>query len=381
MKAVISSTGLWTPEESITNEELVESFNAYVDIWNSKNSSSIIDGKKLELTYSDAGFIEKASGVKSRYTISKKSILDPNIMAPRIPKRKNSEPSILAEIGFKAAQDALTKTNRNPKDIDAIICACSNLQRGYPAIAVEIQNLLGAQGFAFDMNVACSSATFGIETARCLISGGQAKTVLVINPEICTAHLNFKDRDSHFIFGDVATATLIDSDEVCEKEHWEIISSKLITEYSNNIRNNFGFLNHCAPEDDGMIGERGKRGLTDKLFVQNGRSVFKEVIPIVADMIIKECDKNNLQPDSLKRLWLHQANLSMNQLIAKKVLGKTYEKEKTPIVLDEYANTSSAGSIIAFHKYNSDFKNGDIGLICSFGAGYSAGAIFVKKNG
>jgi beta-ketodecanoyl-[acyl-carrier-protein] synthase len=239
MKAVISSTGLWTPEESITNEELVESFNAYVDIWNSKNSSSIIDGKKLELTYSDAGFIEKASGVKSRYTISKKSILDPNIMAPRIPKRKNSEPSILAEIGFKAAQDALTKTNRNPKDIDAIICACSNLQRGYPAIAVEIQNLLGAQGFAFDMNVACSSATFGIETARCLISGGQAKTVLVINPEICTAHLNFKDRDSHFIFGDVATATLIESDEVCEKEHWEIISSKLITEFSNNIRNSF----------------------------------------------------------------------------------------------------------------------------------------------
>ena len=107
MKAVISSTGLWTPEESITNEELVESFNAYVDIWNSKNASSISDGKKLELTYSDAGFIEKASGVKSRYTISKKSILDPNIMAPRIPKRKNSEPSILAEIGFKAAQDAL----------------------------------------------------------------------------------------------------------------------------------------------------------------------------------------------------------------------------------------------------------------------------------
>jgi len=348
MKAVISSTGLWTPEESITNEELVESFNAYVDIWNSKNASSISSGKKLELTYSDASFIEKASGVKSRYTISKKSILDPNIMAPRIPKRKNSEPSILAEIGFKAAQNALHKINRNPKDVDAIICACSNLQRGYPAIAVEIQNLLGAQGFAFDMNVACSSATFGIETARCLISGGQAKTVLVINPEICTAHLNFKDRDAHFIFGDVATATLIESDEVCEKEHWEIISSKLITEFSNNIRNNFGFLNHCAP---------------------------------VADMIIKECDKNNLQPDSLKRLWLHQANLSMNQLIAKKVLGKTYEKEKTPIVLDEYANTSSAGSIIAFHKYNSDFKNGDIGLICSFGAGYSAGAIFVKKNG
>ena len=163
--------------------------------------------------------------------------------------------------------------------------------------------------------------------------------------------------------------------------HWEIIGSKLVTQFSNNIRNNFGFLNHCAPEDDGLIGDRGKRGLTDKLFVQNGRSVFKEVVPMVAKMITAECEANNLDPHGLKRMWLHQANLSMNQLIAKKVLGKEVDMIKAPVVLDEYANTSSAGSIIAFHKHSSDFKNGETGLICSFGAGYSAGAVFVRKVG
>ena len=379
MKAVISSTGLWTPTDSISNEELVESYNAYADKWNAENAAEIEAGSKDALTHSDAGFIEKASGVKSRYVISKAPILDPNVMAPRIPARADDEPSILAEIAAKAARQALETAGRKAEDVGAVIVACSNLQRGYPAMAVEVQSILGTSGFAFDMNVACSSATFGLETARGLIVGGQAKSVLVVNPEICTAHLNFKDRDAHFIFGDVATALLVESDEIAPKAHWEIIGSKLVTQFSNNIRNNFGFLNHCAPEDDGLTGPRGRKGLTDKLFVQNGRSVFKEVVPMVAKMISAECEANGLDPHELKRMWLHQANLSMNHLIAKKVLGKDVELDKAPVVLDEYANTSSAGSIIAFHKHNSDFKNGDTGLICSFGAGYSAGAIFVKR--
>ncbi len=379
MKAVISATGLWTPENSISNEELVTAFNAYVEKWNTENTDDIAAGTKDALGPSSAGFIEKASGIKSRFVISKDPILDPDIMAPRIPARGNEEMSILAEIAVKAAQDALMSIGRRAIDVDAVIVACSNLQRGYPAIAVEVQDALGTGGFAFDMNVACSSATFGIETARGLIAGGQAKSVLVCSPEICTAHLNFKDRDSHFIFGDVATAVLVEDISIAPEDHWEIIGSKLVTQFSNNIRNNFGFLNHCAPEDDGMSEDRGRKGLTDKLFQQNGRSVFKEVVPMVAKMILAELAVNNIPKESLKRMWLHQANLNMNVLIAKKVMGKDVDITQSPVVLDEYANTSSAGSIIAFHKYSNDFKAGETGLICSFGAGYSAGAIFVRK--
>ena len=380
MKAVISSTGLWTPEQSISNHELVESFNAYVDKWNAENAAEIEAGTKLALAPSSAEFIEKASGIKSRYVLSKDPILDPDRMRPEIPARPDEAPSVLAEMAVKAAEDALARAGRTAADVDAVICACSNLQRGYPAIAVEVQDLLGLEGgFAFDMNVACSSATFGLEAARGLIYGGQAKSVLVVNPEICTAHLNFKDRDSHFIFGDVATAILVEREDVAPAQHWEIIGAKLITQFSNNIRNNFGFLNHTAPEDDGLHGERGRKGLTDKLFMQNGRSVFKEVVPMVAQLITEEADTLGLDVGSLKRLWLHQANLNMNVLIAKKVLGKDVSIEQAPVVLDDYANTSSAGSIIAFHKHSDDFQHGDTGLICSFGAGYSAGAVFVRR--
>ncbi len=100
---------------------------------------------------------------------------------------------------------------------------------------------------------------------------------------------------------------------------------------------------------------------------------------MVAQLITDEMQKNGLDSTQIKRLWLHQANLSMNILISKKVMGKDVDISQAPVVLDEYANTSSAGSIIAFHKHSSDFEKDDIGLICSFGAGYSAGVIFVKK--
>ncbi|NNC37476.1 MAG: beta-ketoacyl-ACP synthase III [Acidimicrobiales bacterium] len=377
MTAVISSTGLWTPENSISNEELVVAYNQYADNWNAKHKEDIAAGRLIEKFHSSAEFVEKASGIKSRYVISKDPILDPDVMEPRIPARPDTEISILAEIAVNAAKDALKKAGRKPEDIDAVIVACSNLQRGYPAIAIEVQEALGAGGFAFDMNVACSSATFGIETARGLIHGGQAKSVLVCNPEICSAHLNFRDRDSHFIFGDVATAVLVEDDNIATSGAWEIVGSKLVTKFSNNIRNNFGFLNRNAPEDLAWPDD----DLTDKLFNQNGRSVFKEVVPMVAAMITEELENLKIDPAEIKRMWLHQANLSMNVLIAKKVMGKDVEIEQAPVVLDEYANTSSAGSIIAFNKHSDDFKPGDLGLICSFGAGYSAGLIIVRKTG
>lgn len=368
---VISATGLFTPSDSISNEELVSSFNAYVDLHNSENADAIAAGEVAELQHSSVEFIEKASGIKSRFVLSKAPILDPEIMCPQLPERPNEEISILAEIGVKAAEQALQRAGRKAEDVDAVLCACSNLQRAYPAIAVEIQDALGmGDSFGFDMNVACSSATFGIQTAADYIRSGSAKSVLVINPEVCSGHLNWRDRDSHFIFGDVATAILVEAKDIAPAEHWEIVGTKLKTQFSNNIRNNFGFLNRTSPKT---------RDNVDKLFIQEGRKVFKEVVPMVAQMIVEQAERLGIENKDLRRLWLHQANAGMNRLIAQRVLGHEANEDESPTVLDTYANTSSAGSIIAFHKHNADLLNGDIGLICSFGAGYSAGTVFVRK--
>ncbi|MCK1977795.1 hypothetical protein LNK15_12230, partial [Jeotgalicoccus huakuii] len=112
-------------------------------------------------------------------------------------------------------------------------------------------------------------------------------------------------------------------------------SSKLWPEFSNNIRNNFGFLNRAAEEGEGAA---------DKLFIQEGRKVFREVCPKVAELIGEHLQENGLQPSDVKRFWLHQANLSMNHLSVKKLLGREVAEEDAPVILDRYANTSSAGS-------------------------------------
>lgn len=369
---VISATGLFTPPESISNAELVESFNAFVDRHNAAHADAIAAGEAEPLVYSSVEFIEKASGIKARHVMAKAPLLDPDVMAPRWPERSNEELSIMAEIGVAAARQALERAGRDARDVDAVLCAASNMQRAYPAMAIEIQQALGIEGFGFDMNVACSSATFGIQTAADYVRAGHAKSVLVVSPEITSGHLNWRDRDSHFIFGDVATAVLVEDAAIAPGNHWEILGTKLQTVFSNNIRNNFGFLNRAHPET---------AGAPDKLFVQEGRKVFKEVVPMVAEMILEEAARLGIAPETLRRLWLHQANAGMNRLIAHKVLGHEATEDESPTVLDTYGNTSSAGSIIAFDLNNADLVPGDTGLICSFGAGYSAGAVFVRKAG
>ncbi len=371
-RAVISSTGLFTPGETITNEELVESYNRYVEIFNADNAQAIAAGEVSELQPSSVEVIAPASGIKARHVMTKAPILDPETMAPRMRERSNDEPSVMAEIGVKAARDALKRAGRDVADVDAVLCAASNMERAYPAMAIEIQQELGIDGFAFDMNVACSSATFGIQTAADYIRAGNARSVLVVSPEVTSGHLNWRDRDSHFIFGDVATAVLVEDAEMAPAGHWDILGTRLKTVFSNNIRNNFGFLNRASPEGEGK---------PDKLFVQEGRKVFKEVVPMVAEMIVTEAERLGIDPQALRRLWLHQANAGMNRLIAQRVLGHEASADESPTVLDTYANTSSAGSIIAFHKHHEDLSAGDTGLICSFGAGYSAGAVFVRKVG
>ncbi|GAB2716743.1 beta-ketoacyl-ACP synthase III [Halomonas garicola] len=370
-QVVITGTGLYTPEHAVDNEALVSAFNAWAKAENDRHAEAIAAGKREPLAYSSSAFIEKASGIKSRYVLDAEGILDPERMRPHLPERGNDEPSIQCDMALDAARQALASAGIEAEDVELVIVACSNLERAYPAMAVELQQALGAGGYGFDMNVACSSATFALETAANAIASGSVKRALIVNPEICSAHLNFRDRDSHFIFGDACTAMVLENDAVARaEERYAILGTRLVTQFSNAIRNNAGFLNRVADADPNAL---------DKLFVQEGRRVFKEVCPLVARLISDHLASLELGADDVRRLWLHQANQNMNDLIARKVLGAKPGPEQAPVILDRYANTSSAGSIIAFHLHRDSLAPGDIGIICSFGAGYSAGSVVLQK--
>ena len=370
-RVAISSTGLYVPPHTISNAELVKAFNLFSDLENEKHADAIAAGSRAAVPHSSVEFIEKASGIKQRYVMDKEGVLDPTRMLPRLQARPDNALSLMAEIGVAAARDALTRAGKQPSDIDGVICAAANMQRAYPAMAVEIQTALGIQGFGFDMNVACSSATFAIEMAVNAVKTGSARAVLVVDPEITSPHLAWKDRDCHFIFGDVCTAILIERLDHAPAGAFEVLSTRLLTTFSNNIRNNAGFMSRSEdrdPED------------RDQLFYQEGRKVFKEVCPMAAEHMTAHLAAHDLLPGGVRRFWLHQANLSMNQLIARKLLGRDSTPDEAPVILDEFANTASAGSIIAFHRHHEDLKAGDIGVICSFGAGYSIGSAVVRRT-
>ncbi|MBE1296608.1 beta-ketoacyl-ACP synthase III [Phycobacter azelaicus] len=370
--AAITGTGVFTPSQSITNAELVEAFNAYADRMNAQNAEAISAGEMEPMQHSSEEFILKASGIEQRYVMDKSGILDPEVMHPLLRQRSDDEPGIMAEMAVDAANKALAQAGKTAADVDVVICAASNMERAYPAVAIEIQKLLGINGFAFDMNVACSSATFGLQVAADMIRSGSIRSALVVNPEICSGHLEWRDRDCHFIFGDVATATLVERIEDAKGPHFEILSTRCATEFSNNIRNNNGFLRRSRPD--------GVKDRRDMQFMQNGRKVFKEVLPMVSDHITRHLSDSGASRDNLKRLWLHQANKSMNDFIGKKVLGRTPTAEEQPNILQEYANTSSAGSIIAFSQNSDDMADQEMGLICSFGAGYSVGSVLLRRH-
>ncbi|WP_324751843.1 beta-ketoacyl-ACP synthase III [Roseovarius sp. Pro17] len=368
--AAITGTGVFTPPHVITNDELVAAFNAYADLYNAENADAIAAGDTGAKAHSSSAFIVNASGIQQRYVMEKAGILDPQVMHPLLEPRTDDQPSLMAEMALDACQKALMQAGRAPGDVDLIICAASNHERAYPAIAVEIQQLLDAHGFAFDMNVACSSATFGMQAAADMIRAGSARCAIVVNPEICSAHLEWRDRDCHFIFGDVCTAAVLEPEDAAKGAHFRILSTRCATQFSNNIRNNDGFLRRAH----GQMQDR-----RDMQFMQEGRRVFKEVLPLVAGHIADHLAAENTPADSLKRLWLHQANKAMNDFIGRKVMGRTPTPQEQPNILQDYANTSSAGSIIAFAQNSDDMIPGERGLICSFGAGYSVGSVLVER--
>ena len=353
MAAIITGSGVHTPSQVITNDELVAAFNAYADRRNA-------EGAEPPIPHSSADFIRSASGIEQRHVLDKAGL----------PGRSDEQPGYMAEMAVEACTDALAMAGIEAGQIDAVICAASNHERAYPAIAIEIQQLLSTAGFGFDMNVACSSATFGIQAAADMIRSGSIKRAIVTCPEICSAHLEWRDRDCHFIFGDVCTALVLEDESVAKAGGFRIDSTRCATQFSNNIRNNDGFLRRTH---DQMEDRR------DMQFMQNGRKVFKEVLPMVSAHIGSHMADEGIAADALKRLWLPQANKAMNDFIGRKVLGRVPEPAEQPNILQDYANTSSAGSIIAFAKHSADLSPGDRGLICSFGAGYSVGSVVVTR--
>lgn len=369
-RVVISGSGVTIPEATISNEELVDSFNSWVDQENTSREKQGLEA----LQKSSADFIHHASGIRRRHVHTPEGILDIERMAPYIPARADDDLSVMAEFGASAARSALADAGVDAADVDLVICAGSHLQRLYPSIGIEIQQAIGAQGAAFDISLGCSSAAAGVHVAFNLLRSGAHRRALVVTPELITAHLNFRDRQTHFIFGDAATALLLEAvdDDVQISGRFEVLDTRNWTQFSNNIRSNFSYLNRAAQQDVSVIASEGN------LIKQQGNRVFKDVTVASHRFIVDFLAEHGRTPDTVRRFWLHQANARMNQMILKLAFGHEIGHDRAPMILEELGNTAAAGAIVAMHQNHKDMQAGDYGLICTYGAGYSIGGALLR---
>ncbi len=369
----ITGHGVWHPETVLTNDELCAAFNEFVRRDNAKNAEAIAAGTREPLKESTPDFVVKASGILRRYVEDKTGLTDPERMCPNIPDRPEEQLSVQAEYAVNAAKVALARAGKTGEDVDLVVLGCSNLQRLYPALAIEVQNAIGARGYAFDISLGCSAATGATQLASQAVRLGQATCALVVVPELTTGHMNWRERDSHFIFGDASVSLVIEPSAKAKPGAWEILSTQMLSKWSaTTIRNNRGYLDRCDP--------RTEHDESLKLFHQQGRRVFKDVVPLAEKFIKDHLATHDLSPAQIGRYWLHQANQSMNELIAKRVLGREASRTEAPIILDEFGNTASAGSLIAFSRHNEDLGAGSYGLMASFGAGYSLGSLLLQRH-
>jgi beta-ketodecanoyl-[acyl-carrier-protein] synthase len=366
----ITGWGVWHPDTVLNNDELVACFNEFVKRENAKHADEIAAGTFEPLKDSGSEWIVKASGIKLRYVEDKTGLLDPDRMCPNIADRPEDQISIQAEYATKAARVALARAGRTGEDIDLVVLGASNLQRLYPSLAIEVQDAIGARGYGFDISLGCSAATGATIMAQQSLQTGSARCALVVVPELTTPHMNWRERDSHFIFGDASVAFVVEPIANAKPGSWEIISSRMMSKWSNNIRNNAGYTDRCDPSTQFNI---------DKLFHQNGRRVFKDVVPLAAKFITEHLAAHNLTPAQVSRYWLHQANQKLNELVAQYVIGHHPTRAEAPIILDEYGNTASAGSLIAFTHHNEDLPAGSYGVLSSFGAGYSLASLLLQR--
>lgn len=369
-RVIISGSGVTIPEATISNEELVDSFNFWVDQENASREKQGLE----PLQKSSADFIHHASGIRRRHVHTPDGILDPERMAPYIPARADDELSVMAEFGASAARNALADAGVDASSVDLVICAGSHLQRLYPSIGIEIQQAIGAQGAAFDISLGCSSAAAGVHVAFNLLRSGAHRRALVVTPELITAHLNFRDRQTHFIFGDAATALLLEAvdDDVQVSGRFEVLDTRNWTQFSNNIRSNFSYLNRAAQQDVSVIASEGN------LIKQQGNRVFKDVTVASHRFIVDFLAEHGRTPETVRRFWLHQANARMNQMILKLAFGREIGHDVAPMILEELGNTAAAGAIVAMHQNHKDMQAGDYGLICTYGAGYSIGGALLR---
>lgn len=281
----------------------------------------------------------------------------------RILKEPGKGTSFLA---IKAAQDLLSKSGVDPKDIDLVLVATATPDMKAAATAPYTATEIGAtNAFAFDLEAACSSFLYGMSVASSYIESGRYKKVLLIGADKNSSFINYKDRATCIIFGDGAGAVLFEPNE----EGLGVQDELLRCDGSGRefLRAQYGGSSYPITEETFNEGSH--------YVFQDGKTVFKNAVSNMADVAEQVVKRNNLTNSDVDWLVAHQANKRIIDATANRI---KLEDEKVMMNIQKYGNTTSATLPLLLSDYESQLKKGDNLIFAAFGGGFTWGALYYK---
>jgi len=271
-----------------------------------------------------------------------------------------------SELGAEAVRNLFKKTGLQPDDIELLVCATITPDYPFPATANIISEKVGIKNaWSFDVSAACSGYLYALEVASKFVESGEYKRVLLVTAEKMTAIINYADRTTCPLFGDAATATLLEptTEEVGLMDY--ILRTDGIG-YKHLLIKAGGSANPATHQTI----ERGEHYL-----YQEGQTVFKYAVSRMADVSLEIMERNQLKPEDIAYLVPHQANMRIIDATAKRM---ELSPEKVMINIQRYGNTTASTIPLCLWEWEKQLKKGDNLILASFGAGFTWGAIYLK---
>ena len=291
--------------------------------------------------------------------------------------RHVAAPEVTAgDLAYSAACKLLETSGVDRNSIDFLLFCTQSPDYFLPATACILQDRLhlGTHCAALDFNQGCSGYVYGLRLAESLIASGNAKRVMFLTGETYTKYIHPRDRSVRVLFGDGATATLIDDTGPGAR----ILAGCLGTDGSgaeNLIVRSGGMRSRCG-SGEMLLGTDEQGGLhsSESLFM-DGQELFLFTLRRIPPLVEATAKLNNCTPEGVDWFIFHQANAFMNEHIRTKL---KIPKEKAPIILEDVGNTVSNTIPLTIHRVCDQFKPGQKLMLVGFGVGYSWGACMLE---
>lgn len=269
-------------------------------------------------------------------------------------------------LAVRALQDMFERNHIDPLSIEGIIMACVTPDYHFPTTASVVAYETGCQNaFTFDMQSACPSFMYALETGANYIRSGRYKRLVVVASEKMSAIVDYQDRATAPLFGDGAACVLL---EATEQE------TGVMDAY---FRTNGEFRNQLIMKAGGSVNPATHETVErrEHFVYQEGAAVFKQAVLGMSSSCLEIMRRNALSKDDVTWFIPHQANLRIIDAVARQM---EVPKERVMINIQDCANTSSATIPICLWQWEKELKRGDVLILTSFGSGFTWGAMYVK---